>query len=85
MKLRKKREVLAEFAGHLVVGLLLFAFIAAAAVGLAFVVLQIEHLAWAVHIAKALSVVEHVMLGADCFLLLWWVCTTTFRAAKELL
>lgn len=84
MKLRSKKEVLGEFLGHIVLGVAIFVIIAAAAIGLAWIVHLVEGVVWAAHLVKPLVFLELLMLWADVFLLGWWVLFSTIRAAKEL-
>lgn len=84
MKLRSKKEVLGEFLGHIIVGLIIFASIFAAALGLAWAVHLIEGVDWAKELVGPLVFTEKLMLYTDLFLLCWWVIFSTYKAAKEL-
>jgi len=81
---KKWHEPVAEFAGHFLAGLLIFAMIASAAVGIWWVISQLRANNVDLPIILALQFVEYVLVTLDVALFLTWVVTSAWSAYNSM-
>lgn len=81
---KKWYEPVAEFAGHLLAGLLIFAMIAATAVGIYWSINQFKANNVDPIIILALQFVEYVLLALDVVLFLTWVVAAAWSAYNSM-
>lgn len=82
--MKKWYEPVAEFAGHFLAGLLIFAMIALAAVGIWWVITQLKANNVDDFIILALQFVEYVLLVSDVVLFLTWVVSSAWSAYNSM-
>ena len=76
-------EPIVEFAGHLIVGTVIFIMVALVATGLSFFVGWLEKLGAPEGVVTILNWVEYTLLVIDAVLLVAWVASTAYHAFRE--
>jgi hypothetical protein len=81
---KKWYEPVAEFAGHFLAGLLIFAMIASAAAGIWWIISQLKASDVDPPIIWALQFVEYLLLAFDVALFVTWVVSSAWSAYNSM-
>ncbi len=82
---KKQLEVMGEFFGHIVVGVLMFIGMLVGGAAMKYAVVFLHPLICGHASHEAMEILETVFLWADVVFLSWWCIFSTYKACKALI